>query len=289
MATLEEYVAQATNAYKPTQNALQQQIDALGGRLENTNQQINKNFARQQDTLNRNRNAAASSASMQAAGSGGSFGGSANIANRKYYEQSFVPAQLQLHTNQANQLAQARQDSENERINLNSQIANLQSQAQQQATAKYWADVEAEKQRQFEAQEAEKARQAQAAQLQKQIDAEIAKMREQNAAQNAYYQYLIDERKASRNQGGLKNWDFGNGYSVQQLSNGQADYRKDGQSISAADFLWHTGNSNPNWDMWNDIWSNGVSTNGVGADTIDTFYKKNLDRQYLRNNYGYLF
>lgn len=198
MATLEEYVAQATNAYKPTQNALQQQIDALGGRLENTNQQINKNFARQQDTLNRNRNAAASSASMQAAGSGGSFGGSANIANRKYYEQSFVPAQLQLHTNQANQLAQARQDNENERLNLNSQMANLQSQAQQQATNQYWSAVEQEKQRQFEAQQAELARQAQAAQLQKQIDAEIAQMREQNAAQNAYYQYLIDERKAER-------------------------------------------------------------------------------------------
>ena len=60
---------------------------------------------------------------MQAAGSGGSFGGAANLANRKYYEQNFIPAQTQLQTNQANELARARQSNEDERTNLNSQIA----------------------------------------------------------------------------------------------------------------------------------------------------------------------
>ena len=85
---------------------------------------------------------------MQAAGSGGSFGGAANIANRKYYDQSFVPAQTQLQTNQATELAQARQNSENERVNLNSQLAQLQAQANQQALQQYWAEIEAEKNRQ---------------------------------------------------------------------------------------------------------------------------------------------
>jgi flagellar biosynthesis GTPase FlhF len=222
---------------------------------------------------------AAEAASMQAAGSGGSFGGRTNLANRAYYEKSFVPAQTQLQTNQANELAQARQANEYEKNNLNSQLANMQAQANQQATNQYWNAIEQEKQRQFEADQAEKARQAQAAQLQKQLDAQMAQWK---AQMEAY------KNMGNRNSG-LKNWDFGNGYSVQQLANGQADYRKDGQSISAANFLWHTGNSRPNWDIWNDIWANGVSTNGVGSDTIDTFYKKNLDRQYLRNNYGYLF
>lgn len=161
--SLEEYVAQATQAYQPAQNALQSQLNALAGKLETTNQAINKNYAQQQATLNRNRNSAAETASMQAAGSGGSFGGAANIANRKYYEQSFVPAQTQLQTNQANELAQARQNSENERTSLNSQLANMQSQANQQALAQYYADVAAEQQRIFEAEQAEKNRKAQIA------------------------------------------------------------------------------------------------------------------------------
>ena len=147
MATLEEYISQATNAYQPARNAIQGQIDALGGRLQTATDEINKNYARQQDTLNRNRNMAAESASMQAAGSGGSFGGKANLANRAYYEKNFVPAQTQLQTNQANDLARAKQSNEDERVNLNAQLSNMEAQANQQATQRYWADVEQEKQR----------------------------------------------------------------------------------------------------------------------------------------------
>lgn len=175
--SLEEYVAQATKAYQPAQTALQTQLDALAGKLDTANQAINKNYAQQQATLNRNRNSAAETASMQAAGSGGSFGGAANIANRKYYEQSFVPAQTQLQTNQANELAQARQNSENERTSLNSQIANLQSQANQQALQQYWAEVEAEREREN----------------QRKLAAQQA------AQQDAYYQYLMDAMKAENN------------------------------------------------------------------------------------------
>ena len=166
VSSLEEYVAQATKAYQPASNAIQSQLDALSGKLETTNQAINKNYAQQQATLNRNRNSAAESASLQAAGSGGSFGGAANIANRKYYEQSFVPAQTQLQTNQANELAQARQNSENERTNLNSQLAQLQAQANQQALQQYYSDLQLEKQ--------------------------LAEQRRASASQDAYYKYLMD-------------------------------------------------------------------------------------------------
>ena len=159
--SLEQYVAEATNAYKPAQTAVQNQLNALAGQLETANQQINKNYAQQQSGLNRQRNMAAESASMQAAGSGGSFGGATNLANRKYYDQSFVPAQTQLNTNQSNELAQTRQNFDNQRTNLNSQLSNLEAQANQLALQKYWADVEAEKQRQWEAEQAELARQAQ--------------------------------------------------------------------------------------------------------------------------------
>ena len=105
-------MAQATQAYQPTSNAIQAQLNALPGQLESTNTQINKNYAQQQAGLNRQRNMAAETASMQAAGSGGSFGGAANIANRKYYDQAFVPAVTQMNTNKANELERARQASE---------------------------------------------------------------------------------------------------------------------------------------------------------------------------------
>lgn len=181
--SLEQYVAQATQAYQPAQNAIQAQLDSLAGKLETANQQINKNYAQQQSTLNRNRNIAAETASMQAAGSGGSFGGAANIANRKYYEQTFVPAQTQLQTNQANELAQAKQNSENERTSLNSQIANLQSQAHQSALAQYYSDLAAEAEREFQRQEAEKQRQfqAQQAELSRQASARAAASSGSNA------------------------------------------------------------------------------------------------------------
>ena len=172
--SLEQYVAQATQAYQPAVNALQSQLDSLDSRLANTNEQINRSYTQQQADLNRSRNMAAESASMQAAGSGGSFGGSANLANRRYYDKTFVPAVTQMKTNQANDLASARQASDDMRNNINTQLANMQAQGNQQALAQYYADEEAERSR--------------AAQLQAQ--------REANAAQNAYYQRLIDQMNA---------------------------------------------------------------------------------------------
>lgn len=175
--SLEQYVAQATQAYQPAQTAVQNQIDALSGQLETTNQAINKNYAQQQAGLNRQRNMAAETASMQAAGSGGSFGGAANIANRKYYDQTFVPAVTQMRTNQSNELAQARQANENQRTALNSQLSQLQAQANQEALQQYWNAQEAEAQRQ----------------------AQLRAQREANAAQNAYYKYLMDAMRGGNN------------------------------------------------------------------------------------------
>ena len=247
--SLEQYVAEATNAYKPAQTAIQNQLNALSGQQETATQQINKNYAQQQAGLNRQRNMAAETASLQAAGSGGSFGGAANIANRKYYDQSFVPAQTQLQTNQANELAQNRQNFENQRTSLNSQLSNLESQANQQALQQYWAAVEAEKQR--------------AAQLQAQ--------REANAAQNRYYELMADRIKNSGQQSGNKVWDFGNGFTLIQGDDGRSYYKKNGQQVSAAAFLAGTSNNSNKWDLWNDVWNNGVNTYGIGADTVDKF------------------
>ncbi|MBO7720097.1 hypothetical protein J6S35_00460 [Candidatus Saccharibacteria bacterium] len=209
-ASLEEYVAKATQAYQPATNALQSQLDSLEGKLANTNEQINRNYVQQQADLNRQRNMAAESASMQAAGSGGSFGGSANLANRRYYDKTFVPAVTQMKTNQANDLASARQANDDLRNSLNSQLANTQAQANQQALAQYYSDQEAERNRQ--------------AQLQAQ--------REAQAAQNAYYQYLMEAAKnnqrsysldSNKNMYGGYNWYDPDGNAVKISAVAQAD------------------------------------------------------------------
>lgn len=273
--SLETYVAQATQAYQPAYNAIQTQLDSLSGNLATAENKINKNYAQQQAGLNRARNAAAETASMQAAGSGGSFGGAANIANRKYYEQSFVPAQTQMNTNKANELEQARQDSENQRTSLNAQRANLEAQAQQAALQQYWAAVEAEKER----------------------EAQRRLAAQQNAAQNAYYNALMKSMQNAQSSGGVKTWDFGNGYKVYD-NGGEAMYTLNGNQISRGKFLEGTG-GNTQWNLWNDIWNSGTKTNGVGSDTVQAyknFYKTTAP--YLSGNkaslqssskYGYLY
>lgn len=258
--SLEEFVAEATSAYAPAKQAVQTQLNGLQGQLDTANETINKNYAQQQAGLNRQRNMAASNASMQAAGSGGSFGGAANIANRKYYDQSFVPAQTQLQTNQANELANTRQYYDNQRTNLNSQLADIDAKANAAALQQYWAAVEAEENRR-------------------------AQMAAARASAVNPYMYLDD---GYGSQGGLKQWDFGNGYTLTQLPNGQASYQRNGSAISAGQFLEGTGASGAKWDLWNDVWNNGVSTKDVGADTVQAF-NHFLPGAQRHNFYDYLY
>lgn len=265
--SLEQYIAEATNAYAPAKTAINTQLGALDSNYATGEQKINKNYQQQQTNLNNQRNMAAESASMQAAGSGGSFGGAANLANRKYYDQTFVPAQTQMNTNKSNELDALRQNIENQRTSLNSQLANIDAQANQQALQQYWAAVEAEKQR----------------------EAQLRAQREAQASQNAYYQYLMDAMK-NQNQGGGSGrpaWDFGSGFKVYRGDDGQAVYTLDGQQITAGQFLTGTSADGAKWNLWNDMWNNGVSTNGVGSDTVEAFNGGPLAS--LDNRYRYLF
>lgn len=149
-STLEEYIAESTKSYDSSRKAIQSQLDSLSSQLAAAEEGINRNFAVQQQNLDDQRQTAASNASMQAAGSGGSFGGRANIANRDYYQQVFVPAVTQLQTNQANALSEARQSSENQRLSLNDQLAQLADQAYSTALSRYDAGQQlAEQQRQY--------------------------------------------------------------------------------------------------------------------------------------------
>lgn len=250
MATLEQFMAEANNAYAPAKTAIQTQLGALDSNYATGEQKINRNYEQQQAQLESQRNQAAEASSLAAAGSGGSFGGQGNLARRKYYEQSFVPAQTQLQTNKSNDLDSLRQNIENQRTSLNSQLSNLDAQANQLALQKYWDAVEAEKQR----------------------EAQLRAQREAQASQNAYYQYLMDAMKnQNQGDGGTKRWDFGGGYSIYAGNDGQAIYTVNGNRISAGQFLQGAGARGANWNNWNDIWNSGVKTNGVGSDTVEAF------------------
>lgn len=168
MADLAKFQQETNAAYQPAMTSLQNQLGQLDKKLASTNQDIATQYAQQQAGLNRQRNMAAEDASMQAAGSGGSFGGAANIANRKFYERTFVPAQQNIQSNQAAAYKAAQEARDNSYDSLNNQLAQLQAEANRYALQRYDAAVEAERQ----AAEAEKNRRAQA------------------AASNAYMQYL---------------------------------------------------------------------------------------------------
>lgn len=246
--SLEQYVAEATKAYEPAKTAVQNQMGALEGNYNTGAEKINRNYQQQQAGLNQQRNMAAESASMQAAGSGGSFGGAANIANRKYYDQTFVPAQTQLNTNKSNEMDALRQSIDNQRTSLESQLANIDAQANQSALQQYWAAVEAEKQR----------------------EAELQRQREAQAAQNAYNRYLMDAMKNSGS-GSTRRWNFGDGYAVYDDGNGNAVYTYNGNRINAAQFLSGAQAGGAKWNLWNDMWNSGLRTNGVGSDTVSAY------------------
>lgn len=144
--SIAEYTAEVSKSYDNSRKALQNQIDAISGNLAQTQKQINENYAQQQNTLNNQRNMAASNASMQAAGSGGSFGGAANIANKKYYEQTFVPAQTQLNTNQSQALENAQAQANSNRLSLQQQLAAMTDEISRTGLARYYDELDRERQ-----------------------------------------------------------------------------------------------------------------------------------------------
>ena len=144
--SIAQYTAEVSKSYDNSRKALQNQIDAISGNLEQTQKQINENYANQQNTLNNQRNQAASAASMNAGASGGSFGGAANIANKKYYEQTFVPAQTQLNTNQSQALENAQSQANSNRLSLESQMAAMNDEISRLGLQRYYDVLAQERQ-----------------------------------------------------------------------------------------------------------------------------------------------
>jgi len=250
MANLEQILAETSKSYDNSRNALNNQINAISGDLDAQKQRINAQYAQQGKALDNQRNWQAQASSMAASRNGGSFGGKSEIANKKYYQQQFVPAVTQMQTNQANDLSSAESQANQNKLSLEQTLAGLNDEATRYGMQRYDAAVAAEEaRRQWEAEMAEKKRQ---------FDAQMAEQR-------AYRNYL--NQAQNNNNQTVKSWNFGNGYQLVQNPNGEAEYYVNGNKTNAYNFLMGTGDSN-NWDKWNDVWNNGVSTRGVGSDTI---------------------
>lgn len=269
MANLEKIMAETSKSYDNSRKALNNQINAISGDLAAQQERINAQYAQQGKNLDNQRNWQAQASSMAASRNGGSFGGSSEIANKKYYQQAYVPAVTQMQTNQANDISSSESDANQRRLSLQQTLAQLNDEASKYAMQRYDAAKQAERE--------DKYRQQQLAEQRRQFNAQMAQ-------QNAYQKYLQNLQSAQNPT--YKNWGFGNGYSVQQMPDGTAAYYKNNGKtrISAGEFLSNTGT---NWKKWNDIWQNGVSTTGVGSDTISAFHRMSINPN--SNEYSYLF
>lgn len=214
MADLASIMAETNKSYDQSRNALNEQINAISSDLAAQKERINAQYNQQSKTLDNQRNWQAQASSMAASNNGGSFGGSSEIANKKYYQQSYVPAVTQLQTNQSNDLSSAESQANSNRLSLQQTLASLNDEASKYALQRYDTAVQAERDEAY--------RQAQ-----------LALQRQQIAAQNAYTNYLKSSSSSSP-------------YSYREDSSGGTQFynTKTGKAVTLGTYLKGIGATN---------------------------------------------
>lgn len=182
MANLEKIMAETSKSYDNSRKALNNQIDAISGDLAAQQNRINAQYAQQGKNLDNQRNWQAQSSSMAASRNGGSFGGSSEIANKKYYQQAYVPAVTRMQTNQANDLSSAESQANQNRLSLQQTLAQLNDEANRYALQRYDAAKQAEADEAYRQQQ-------------------LALQRQQLAAQNSWQNYLNGATAAAQKYG----------------------------------------------------------------------------------------
>lgn len=164
-------MAETSKSYDASRKALNNQINAISTDLAAQQDRINAQYAQQGKNLDNQRNWQAQASSMAASRNGGSFGGSSEIANKKFYQQSYVPAVTQMQTNQANDLSSAESQANSNRLSLQQTLAQLNDEANRYALQRYDAAKQAEAEEKYR-------------------NKQLALQRQQIAAQNAVNSYL---------------------------------------------------------------------------------------------------
>ena len=179
MANLEKIMAETSKTYDASRKALNNQINAISTDLAAQQDRINAQYAQQGKSLDNQRNWQAQASSMAASRNGGSFGGSSEIANKKFYQQSYIPAVTQMQTNQANDLSSAESQANSNRLSLQQTLAQLNDEANRYALQRYDAAKQAEREEAYRKQQ-------------------LALQRQQIAAQNAVNSYLSQAAAAQK-------------------------------------------------------------------------------------------
>lgn len=182
MANLEKIMAETSKSYDNSRRALNDQINAISGDLAAQQGRINAQYAQQGKNLDNQRNWQAQASSMAASRNGGSFGGSSEIANKKYYQQAYVPAVTQMQTNQANDLSSAESQANQNRLSLQQTLAQLNDEANRYALQRYDAAKQAEADEAYRQQQ-------------------LALQKQQLAAQNSWQNYLNGATAAAQKYG----------------------------------------------------------------------------------------
>lgn len=219
MANLEKIMAETSKTYDNSRKALNDQISAISNDLAAQQERINAQYAQQGKNLDNQRNWQAQASSMAASNNGGSFGGSAEIANKKYYQQAYVPAVTQMQTNQANDLSSAESQANQNRLSLQQALANLNDEASKYAMQRYDAAVAAEREDAYRKQQ-------------------LALQKQQIAAQNAANSWL--SQAAAAQQSNPYAWNGSN-------TNAQFTNATTGKGVTFGTFakgMGATGNSN---------------------------------------------
>lgn len=224
MANLEQIMAETSKSYDQSRKALNDQINAISGDLAAQQDRINAQYAQQGKNLDNQRNWQAQASSMAASNNGGSFGGSAEIANKKYYQQAYVPAVTQMQTNQANDLSSAESQANQNRLSLQQTLAQLNDEANRYALQRYDAAVQAEREEAYRQQQ-------------------LALQRQQLAAQNAYQKYLNQAQQGQK-------------YGVTNDASGGLQFRNNNTNSSVKFGTFYGGNGGN--------WSNSSVLNTIG-------------------------
>lgn len=245
MANLETIMAETSKSYDNSRKALNNQIDAISGDLAAQQERINAQYAQQGKNLDNQRNWQAQASSMAASRNGGSFGGSSEIANKKYYQQAYVPAVTQMQTNQANDLSSAESQANQNRLSLQNTLAQLNDEANRYALQRYDAAVQAEKDEAYRQQQ-------------------LALQRQQLAAQNAWQNYLNNATATAQK------------YGVTNDSSGGLQFRNNNTNSSVKFGTYYGGNGG--------AWNNSSILNTVGDMFGDTSNEYKRLQEILKYN-----
>ena len=248
-------MAETSKSYDNSRKALNDQIDAISGDLAAQKDRINAQYAQQGKNLDNQRNWQAQASSMAASRNGGSFGGTSEIANKKYYQQAFVPAVTQMQTNQANDLSSAESQANQNRLSLQQTLAQLNDEASRYGMQRYDAAVQAERDEAY--------RQAQ-----------LALQRQQIAAQNAWQNYLNNANTAAAK----------NGYAYAKNGSGGLDFYNTGtgNNVRFGTYYASRGGDFSNNDLLNTV----KSLFGSNSEEYKTLMKYAYNGATFKQNTG---